>query len=71
MQEVERQVLAGRGGDTAVIAVAVRRGIAEDLEAQVHEVVLVGPGGVPRTTSGKVQRRACRTLYLEGKLGAY
>ena len=34
----------------------------------VHEVVLVAPAGVPKTSSGKVQRRACRELYLAGGL---
>ncbi len=47
---------------------AIRQAIAEEHEALVYEVVLVPPGGVPRTTSGKVQRRACRDLYLRGEL---
>ncbi len=50
------------------IAAAIRQAIAEEHEALVYEVVLVPPGGVPRTTSGKVQRRACRDLYLRGEL---
>ncbi|HSF39029.1 MAG TPA: condensation domain-containing protein, partial [Thermoanaerobaculia bacterium] len=50
------------------IAAAVRQAIAEEHEALTWEVVLVPPGGVPRTTSGKVQRRACRDLYLGGEL---
>ncbi|MES1242783.1 MAG: amino acid adenylation domain-containing protein [Acidobacteriota bacterium] len=68
--ELERQVRARDTERLAGIAAAVRRAIAEEHEAQVHEVVLTGPGGVPRTTSGKVQRRACRALYLEGALEA-
>ena len=47
---------------------AIRQAIAEEHEALAYEVVLVPPGGVPRTTSGKVQRRACRDLYLRGEL---
>jgi amino acid adenylation domain-containing protein len=50
------------------IAAAVRQAIAEEHEALAWEVVLVPAGGVPRTTSGKVQRRACRDLYLRGEL---
>jgi acyl-CoA synthetase (AMP-forming)/AMP-acid ligase II/acyl carrier protein len=50
------------------IAAAVRQAIAEEHEALAWEVVLVPTGGVPRTTSGKVQRRACRDLYLGGEL---
>ncbi|HEV2844920.1 MAG TPA: amino acid adenylation domain-containing protein, partial [Thermoanaerobaculia bacterium] len=52
------------------VAEAVRRAVAEEHEALVHEVVLVPQGGVPRTTSGKIQRRGCRELYLSGGLNA-
>ncbi|HSG39484.1 MAG TPA: amino acid adenylation domain-containing protein, partial [Thermoanaerobaculia bacterium] len=52
------------------VAEAVRRAVAEEHEALVHEVVLVPQGGVPRTTSGKIQRRGCRELYLAGELHA-
>ena len=34
----------------------------------VHAVVLLRPGGVPKTSSGKVQRRACRAAYLADEL---
>jgi predicted nucleic acid-binding protein len=30
--------------------------------------VLLLPGALPKTTSGKVQRRSCRTAYLAGRL---
>jgi acyl-CoA synthetase (AMP-forming)/AMP-acid ligase II len=41
-------------------AVSVTHGIA------VHDFVYVPPGAVPRTTSGKVARSACRARYLAG-----
>ncbi|HEY0783595.1 MAG TPA: AMP-binding protein, partial [Thermoanaerobaculia bacterium] len=47
---------------------AIRRTVAVEHEVQVHEVVLVKAGGVPKTSSGKVQRRECRRLYLAGEL---
>jgi hypothetical protein len=28
--------------------------------------VLIKPGRIPKTTSGKIQRRACRAAFLEG-----
>ncbi|MDT0442563.1 fatty acyl-AMP ligase [Streptomyces johnsoniae] len=34
----------------------------------VDDVVVVRRGSLPKTSSGKVQRRACRTLYLDGVL---
>src|SRR6202035_4988479 len=61
--EVDRH--AARPGE---IAAAIRQVIAEEHEGPAWEVVLVPTGGGPRTTSGKVQRRACRDLYLSGKL---
>src|SRR6185369_11646980 len=50
------------------IFAAVREAIAREHEALAYEVVLVPRGGAPRTTSGKVQRQACRDLYLQGGL---
>jgi acyl-CoA synthetase (AMP-forming)/AMP-acid ligase II len=32
------------------------------------EVLLVAAGAIPRTTSGKLARQACRALYLSGEL---
>ena len=61
--EVERHGVAGQER-VEEIAAAVRMAVAAEHEVVVFEVVLVPPGGIPRTTSGKVQRRACRELYL-------
>ncbi|HYG65304.1 MAG TPA: AMP-binding protein, partial [Thermoanaerobaculia bacterium] len=63
LQEVDRHAT---GFDA--IAEAVRDAVAREHEARVHEVVLLRAGGVLKTSSGKVQRRACRTAYLEGRL---
>jgi amino acid adenylation domain-containing protein len=64
IQEVERRRREG----FEELAVAIRRAIAEEHEVQAHEVVLVRAGTVPKTSSGKVQRRLCRELYLAGEL---
>jgi len=42
----------------------VRAAIAAEHEVAVHDVVLLCPGGVPRTTSGKISRRNTRDGYL-------
>jgi amino acid adenylation domain-containing protein len=47
---------------------SIRREVAEDHELQVHAVVLAKPGGVSKTSSGKVQRHACRNEFLSGSL---
>ena len=53
---------------TGEIAAAVRRACAAEHEVQVHEICLVRFGTVPQTSSGKIQRQACRALYLAGQL---
>ena len=43
--------------------------ISEDLQLAVADVALVPPGSIPKTSSGKLQRRKTRELYLRGTLG--
>ncbi|HYH47690.1 MAG TPA: fatty acyl-AMP ligase, partial [Thermoanaerobaculia bacterium] len=62
--EVERR----REAEAGEAAAALRRAVAEEHEVQVHEVVLLRAGELPRTTSGKVRRRACREAWLAGTL---
>jgi amino acid adenylation domain-containing protein len=64
VHEVERQ----RDRPTEEILAALRSAIAEGHELSVHEVVLLRPGGIPRTSSGKIQRSLCRAQYLAGEL---
>ncbi|WP_409468123.1 fatty acyl-AMP ligase [Streptomyces sp. HC307] len=54
--------------DVAVQGVtsAVRSAVAGRHGVAVHDFVLVPPGSVPHTTSGKVARSACREQYLAG-----
>jgi acyl-CoA synthetase (AMP-forming)/AMP-acid ligase II len=47
---------------------AIRREIAEEHGISVSEVILVRSGGVHKTSSGKIQRSACRASYLSGRL---
>jgi acyl-CoA synthetase (AMP-forming)/AMP-acid ligase II len=44
--------------------------VAREHEVTVDAVQLVLPGGVPKTSSGKKQRRACRDGFLEGTRSA-
>lgn len=64
VQEVERQ---GLSAADEVVA-AVRRVIGSNHDLDVYKIVLIRAGGVPKTTSGKVQRSVCRELYLAGAL---
>jgi acyl-CoA synthetase (AMP-forming)/AMP-acid ligase II len=46
----------------------IREAVSEEHELSVHEVALVAPGTIPKTTSGKIQRRLTRQLWHEGRL---
>ncbi|MET7928947.1 fatty acyl-AMP ligase [Streptomyces sp. NPDC005373] len=54
--------------DLASLAAAVQQRISEEHEVRTAGVVLVRPGTVRRTTSGKVERAAMRRLFLRGEL---
>ncbi|MDI3381963.1 amino acid adenylation domain-containing protein [Xenophilus aerolatus] len=47
---------------------AVRRAVAQTHELPVHAVALMRGGALPRTSSGKIQRRRCRQAWLDGTL---
>jgi FkbH-like protein len=57
-----------RDADVSEVCDAVRRAVAADHELQVHTIVLIRTGSVPKTSSGKIQRSACRARFLEGGL---
>ncbi|MET0340901.1 MAG: amino acid adenylation domain-containing protein [Polyangiales bacterium] len=54
--------------DASQIITAVQAVIAQDHELPVADVVLVRPGTIPKTSSGKLQRARTRAMYLEGAL---
>ena len=67
VQEVERGY---RLENVEEVFGAIRQGVAEEHELQAYAIVLIRPGSIPKTTSGKVQRFACRERYLAGTLEA-
>ncbi|MGX1615127.1 fatty acyl-AMP ligase [Micromonospora chalcea] len=54
----------------AAVVTAVRHVLSREFGTGAVSVVLVRPGTVPRTTSGKIQRGLARMLFLTGALGA-
>jgi natural product biosynthesis luciferase-like monooxygenase protein len=46
----------------------VRQMVSEAHEVQVYAVVLIKPKSIPKTSSGKIQRHACRAAFLAGSL---
>ncbi|MGH3561997.1 MAG: fatty acyl-AMP ligase [Mycobacterium sp.] len=64
----ERAPGAGRA-DTQPVADAIRAAVSRRHGLPVADVRLASAGTIPRTTSGKLARRACRAQYLNGELG--
>jgi acyl-CoA synthetase (AMP-forming)/AMP-acid ligase II len=64
--EVERSTR--RSLDMDEIAQSVCWAVARDHYVNVSAILLLKPGTLPKTSSGKIQRRACRAEYLEGTL---
>ena len=52
------------------IIAAIRRAIAERHEVNVSAVLLLRPGVLPRTSSGKVRRHACKEHFLKNDMEA-
>lgn len=52
--------------DAAAATAAVRSAVSDRHGVPVADVQLVPAGTIPRTTSGKLARRACRAAYLAG-----
>lgn len=66
---VAAEVDEAAAGDARLeVARAIRRAVAEQCGAAVHEVALLRPRTIPKTASGKLQRQACRGAYLAGEL---
>ncbi|HTE47151.1 MAG TPA: fatty acyl-AMP ligase [Gemmatimonadaceae bacterium] len=50
------------------IVTAVRRAITNEYGIVLRAVSLLALGGMPKTSSGKLQRRACSAAFLDGSL---
>jgi acyl-CoA synthetase (AMP-forming)/AMP-acid ligase II len=64
VQEVERRVAI----DADAVAAVIRQAVAEEYEVQLHDLVFIASGSLPKTSSGKVQRSETRRQWLSGAL---
>jgi amino acid adenylation domain-containing protein len=64
--ELGREALRKAGFDATLAT--MRKILAEECELAAAELVLVPPGAVPKTSSGKLRRKACKQAYSEGSL---
>lgn len=71
--EVERRYMRHqrcRLNKEAVIS-AIREAIARQHHLSVHDILLLKFGSIPKTSSGKIQRYACRLGFLWGTLATF
>jgi acyl transferase domain-containing protein/NADPH:quinone reductase-like Zn-dependent oxidoreductase/acyl carrier protein len=54
----------------AEVFAAMRKAVAEAHGIDTAAIALIAPGSIPRTSSGKIRRNACRAAFLEGALDA-
>ncbi len=66
VQEVERSAL--RRLDADAVTAAIRAALSQKHQLQPAAVLLLKTGSIPKTSSGKIQRFACRQNYLQGSL---
>ena len=62
VQELDRHA----SSDVDALVQRVRQAVTEEHEVQPHAIALVKAGSVPKTSSGKLQRGACRKMFLSG-----
>ena len=60
--EVKRTHL--RSLDAKAVSTAIRQTVSALHDLQVYAALLVRPGAIPKTSSGKIQRYRCRDLFL-------
>ncbi|MGO9563620.1 MAG: fatty acyl-AMP ligase [Candidatus Korobacteraceae bacterium] len=54
--------------DLDAVVRTIRRAVAQEHDVRVHAVVLLRAGGIPKTPSGKIQRRVCEARFRDGTL---
>jgi amino acid adenylation domain-containing protein len=62
VQELERRAAP----DLDEVVERVRQAVVEEHEVQLYALLIVRAGRIPKTSSGKLQRRACREMFLSG-----
>lgn len=67
VQEVSRTAI-DKGVNLGTVVDDIREAVTAHHGLSLHAAVLIPPGSIPKTSSGKIQRRACQAKYLEGTL---
>ena len=65
VQEIDR---SWRNGNLNLVVKNVRTAITDYFELQPYSIVLISPGSICRTSSGKIQRHACKQEFINDQL---
>jgi amino acid adenylation domain-containing protein/FkbM family methyltransferase/non-ribosomal peptide synthase protein (TIGR01720 family) len=65
---VVEEVTHRRRLDTEALAADICEAVADEHQLQVHAIAFIKPGTIPKTSSGKIQRHACRAAFLDRSL---
>jgi acyl-CoA synthetase (AMP-forming)/AMP-acid ligase II len=66
VQELERSYL--RKLDVTEVVESIRQAVTAEHNLSIYATVLVKTGSIPKTSSGKIQRHACKAGFLTGTL---
>ncbi|WP_040897601.1 type I polyketide synthase [Xenococcus sp. PCC 7305] len=65
-QEIKRTYL--RKLNVEEVTKAIRQAVLQNHELNPHAIVLIKTASIPKTSSGKIQRHACKAAFLDGSL---
>ncbi|MCE2029781.1 AMP-binding protein [Sessilibacter corallicola] len=68
IHEINRSFM--RKFDSASVLASVRKAVAENHQLQIHDLVLIKPASLLRTTSGKIRRVAMRDAFINNELNS-
>lgn len=57
-----------RRDEPVALIAAAREALVTSHEVAAHDILLVDPSQIPKTSSGKVRRSTCKQAYLDGQL---
>ncbi|HLO49414.1 MAG TPA: AMP-binding protein, partial [Kamptonema sp.] len=66
VQEVQRQFLRKLNPKEAIAA--IQASLMKNFGLRLYQVVLIKPGSLPKTSSGKIQHYQCRINFLAHQL---
>lgn len=66
VQEIQKNFV--NDFDLDEVVKSIRKAVSEEHDLQVYSITLIQPGTIPKTSSGKIQRGACRQGVEEGTL---